>query len=158
MTSRHRSHLGTKLVFAVAVLVSAHASSFTYPRVPVRHKTPGELCTPSNPNFAEYRYRERIPYCRRNVSTALKTRVYESYGIPAEERGQYTIDHLIPLSLGGSNSERNLWPEHRAVKATRPRLEQDLFEALHDGRATQREVVESILEIKFDPDAEYFPD
>jgi hypothetical protein len=158
MSRRHRSHLGAKLVFVAAVLVWSQASSFTYPRVPLRHKTPGELCAPSHPSFAEYRYRERIPYCRRSVSSALKARVYESYGIPEAERGNYTIDHLIPLSIGGSNSERNLWPEHRAVKATRPRLEQDLYEALRDGRMTQREAVDTVLEIKFDPEAEYLPD
>ncbi len=50
----------------------------------------------------------------RDVSSALKRRVYLSYGIGRHRSGEYEIDHLIPLELGGSNSPRNLWPERYA--------------------------------------------
>lgn len=153
------------LAVAFVLLGYTSAFAFSYPRVPVRHKTPGELCTATNPHFVEYRYRERIPYCRRNVSEATKARIYDAYGIPQADRGQYTIDHLIPLSIGGSNSPKNLWPEHKAVKATRPNLEQQVFEALKDGAATQKDLVEHVLTVKFDPslpsgidDSEYASD
>lgn len=46
----------------------------------------------------------------RNVPIALKRRVYREYGIPYV-KGRYEVDHLIPLSIGGSNSIRNLWVE-----------------------------------------------
>src|SRR5258708_35091533 len=29
----------------------------------------------------------------------------------SEVRGMYEVDHLVSLSIGGSNSIRNLWPE-----------------------------------------------
>lgn len=47
----------------------------------------------------------------RNVSAATKRTVYAAYGISRHYRGQYEIDHLVPLELGGSNSLANLFPE-----------------------------------------------
>jgi 5-methylcytosine-specific restriction endonuclease McrA len=47
----------------------------------------------------------------RNVPAEMKREVYEEYGITSHESGDYEVDHLIPLELGGSNSIKNLWPE-----------------------------------------------
>lgn len=102
------------LIFALLV---------SYPAIPNANTTPGNLCTKSDADFAEYRYAEHIPYCDRHVTTGTKRAIYEAYGIPKEDQANYTIDHLIPLSIGGSNDRKNLWTEHKAVKATRPTTE-----------------------------------
>jgi hypothetical protein len=47
----------------------------------------------------------------RNVSPREKSEVYAAYGITKHTPGQYEIDHLISLELGGSNDPKNLWPE-----------------------------------------------
>ncbi len=48
----------------------------------------------------------------RNVSTTLKKRVYQEYGIAyPQPTGSYEADHLVPLELGGSNDIANLFPE-----------------------------------------------
>lgn len=47
----------------------------------------------------------------RNVSTETKREVYQEYGIYSHVSGQYEVDHLISLELGGSNDIANLWPE-----------------------------------------------
>ncbi|GCF11415.1 HNH endonuclease [Dictyobacter arantiisoli] len=47
----------------------------------------------------------------RNVPTSEKTEVYREYGIMHHTTGQYEVDHLISLELGGSNDIANLWPE-----------------------------------------------
>ena len=47
----------------------------------------------------------------RNVSTSLKNQVYAEYGITTHYTGQYEVDHLVSLELGGSNDISNLWPE-----------------------------------------------
>lgn len=122
--------------------------AWTYPLVPIDGMTPGEVCDVDNPDFERFRYEERIPYCKRNVSKSQKTRIYEAYNIPEECRGRYTIDHLIPLSIGGTNSELNLWPEHVLIKAERPDLEHDTFKLLAAGEITQEEAIETILEAK----------
>lgn len=47
----------------------------------------------------------------RNVSQSTKDDVYAEYGITSRAPGQYEVDHLVPLELGGSNDIANLWPE-----------------------------------------------
>jgi len=47
----------------------------------------------------------------RNVPTSEKDQVYAEYGITHHAAGQYEVDHLVSLELGGSNDIANLWPE-----------------------------------------------
>lgn len=41
----------------------------------------------------------------------VKNLVYARYGITKHSRETYEMDHLIPLELGGSNKQANLFPE-----------------------------------------------
>lgn len=47
----------------------------------------------------------------RNVTTSTKNKVYAEYGITHHTAGEYEVDHLVSLELGGSNDISNLWPE-----------------------------------------------
>src|SRR5437764_1030390 len=47
----------------------------------------------------------------RNVPSSEKDQVYAEYGIHSHYAGQYEVDHLVSLELGGSNDIANLWPE-----------------------------------------------
>lgn len=47
----------------------------------------------------------------RDVSVETKAQVYAEYGVTSRAPGQYEVDHLIPLELGGSNDVKNLWPQ-----------------------------------------------
>lgn len=143
-----KGFLGPALVcLSLFLSLAAHA----FPPVPDPVLTPGALCEVHDPDYAEDRYHERIPYCRRNVSSATKKSIYRVYGIPSRCTNRYTIDHFVPLSLGGDNSVRNLWPEHRNVKATRHDLEQKLYNQLAQGRLTRQEAVDLIYEHKLNP-------
>jgi hypothetical protein len=52
----------------------------------------------------------------RNVPAEMKREVYDEYGGTSHGSGDYEVDHLIPLDLGGPNSIINLWPEsHRTL-------------------------------------------
>ncbi len=47
----------------------------------------------------------------RNVPDSEKNQVYAEYDVRTHTTGQYEVDHLISLELGGSNDIANLWPE-----------------------------------------------
>ena len=46
---------------------------------------------------------------------SLKNQVFVDYGLknPKDGGKSYEIDHLVPLSLGGRDVEKNLWPQSR---------------------------------------------
>ena len=52
----------------------------------------------------------------RNVPDSEKNQVYAEYGITSHAPGQYEVDHLVSLELGGSNEIANLWPELASPK------------------------------------------
>lgn len=140
--------LGPALVFAsLFIAIAVHA----FPRVPDPQLTPGALCDVHDPDYSEDRYREKIPYCRRNVSSSTKRDIYRVYGIPSHCTKRYTIDHFVPLSLGGDNSLQNLWPEHKNVKATRQNLETELYQKISKGKISQSEAVDVIYQRKLNP-------
>lgn len=47
----------------------------------------------------------------RNISSAMKNRIFRSYKISPAKRSAYKIDFLIPVEIGGAKSQRNLWPQ-----------------------------------------------
>ncbi len=61
--------------------------------------TTDQICTPG--------YARSV----RNVPQSVKDDVYAEYGIASHAPGEYEVDHLISLELGGSNDIANLWPE-----------------------------------------------
>lgn len=132
---------------AVAIVTT----SLEFPFTPDSEKTTGSLCSASNPDFERYRYEERIPYCGRNVDREMKDKVYDAYGVPRGCRKDYTIDHFIPLSIGGTNSFNNLWPEHKSIKFLRQNLENDLYKQISKGEISQAEAVRIVTEAKLNP-------
>src|ERR1700736_4054564 len=82
------------------------------PIVPDPNLTPGDAfeVTVQDLYLCLHGYTKKV----RNVPAEMKREVYREYGITSHESGDYEVDHLISLELGGSNSIKNLWPEsHR---------------------------------------------
>jgi hypothetical protein len=63
-----------------------------------RQVTLTELCRPGSSKAV------------RHVPQALKRKVFQAYKVTPKP-GQFEIDHLISLELGGSNDFSNLWPQ-----------------------------------------------
>jgi hypothetical protein len=67
----------------------------------------------------------------RNVPEEVRRQIYREYGITSHGRGDYEVDHLISLELGGSNSIRNLWPESYRTSPWNARVKDRLEDKLH---------------------------
>lgn len=70
------------------------------------------------------------------------------YQVTKMPRGEFKIDHLIPLCMGGDNSPQNLWPQHRTVYLQTDPVEQESCERLSRGEITHRQAVEAVLSAK----------
>lgn len=67
----------------------------------------------------------------RNVPSSVKNRVYRIYGIKSHKPGEYEVDHLISLELGGSNSVKNLWPQSYVTQPWNAHVKDALENRLH---------------------------
>lgn len=144
-------------VVALSVLFPfslALGDSKRFPSVPDSQLTPGVLCTTPS----EYRYPEKIPYCKRDVSGEEKWSIintYDSelgYDIAQMSRSDFKIDHYIPLCMGGANNRENLWPQHKSVYAKTDPFEPMLCDMMAQGRISQENAVLMIKRVKADPD------
>lgn len=129
----------------------SYGSEYPYPVMPNPQVSPGHRCTVNDPSFRGYRYSWKLPVCNRSVSHELKVMVYKTYNIPEKCWNNYTIDHIIPLSIGGSNKYENLWPEHKAVKNTRIDLETNVHIAVELRKMSPEDAIKLVLRTKFDP-------
>ncbi len=75
--------------------------------LPNSQMTPGDTLDVTTKDICVSGYSSKV----RDVPTSVKDQVYREYGITSHKPGQYEVDHLISLELGGSNSVRNLWPQ-----------------------------------------------
>ena len=78
------------------------------PYLPNRKRTPGAIFTGATREIiCVPGYTKRV----RHVPVDMKKLVYNGYGIKHHIKGEYEVDHLVSLELGGSNDVTNLWPE-----------------------------------------------
>ncbi|HEY6379442.1 MAG TPA: HNH endonuclease [Candidatus Dormibacteraeota bacterium] len=79
----------------------------------------------------------------RHVTAEQYRTVYGAYGLPyPEPSGSYQLDHLIPLELGGDNTDANLWPEPASPTPgfrEKDALENTMHDLVCSGRLDLRE-------------------
>jgi hypothetical protein len=97
------------------------------PLLPDPVKTPGATFPVTAADICVPGYARKV----RNVPSSVKRKVYESYGITQRRPGQYEVDHLISLQLGGSNSAKNLWPESYVTEPWNAHVKDALENELH---------------------------
>ena len=104
------------------------------PILPDPTMTPGAALDVTAQDICVPGYSSRV----RNVPSSVKRQAYDEYGIASHEPGEYEVDHLISLELGGSNSIRNLWPESFRTQPwnahTKDRLENELHRLVCAGQ------------------------
>lgn len=120
--------------------------------VPDTRYTTGMLCSESDPNFSHtYRYNEKIPYCTRDVNGIEKSEVAKEYNTPRSDWRNYEFDHLIPLSIGGSDDIRNIWPQPLNQAKLKDRVEDEVFLAMKKGQLTQDQAISKLINWFCDP-------
>jgi len=92
-------HLGAQTKTSGCIAHGGLPDSACTPGTVFRNATQQQICT--------YGYTSSV----RNVPYSEKYQAYAEYRIYHHSSGQYEVDHLIPLELGGSNDIANLWPE-----------------------------------------------
>src|SRR5436190_15752044 len=90
-------------VLLLAILASSAASARRPPILPDRRLTPGDSLPITKDDICVPGYARKV----RDVPISIKRQVYQNYGIPSHRPGEFEVDHLISLELGGSNSIRN---------------------------------------------------
>src|SRR6202790_4907703 len=125
--------LARPFVFLLFLVPFAFAQQLT-PVVPDQQLTPGDTFEVTAQDLCVPGYSKKV----RSVSAEMKREVYQEYGITAHGPGDYEVDHLISLELGGSNSIKNFWPEsHRTLPwnaQVKDRLEDKLHELVCSGQ------------------------
>lgn len=119
--------------WAGAVTQSSHAvapaaDQGNAPLLPDSKMTPGATLPVTRDDICVPGYTRNV----RNVPVGLKRQVYAEYGIAHHKAGEYEVDHLISLELGGSNSIRNLWPQSYQTQPWNAHVKDQLENELHD--------------------------
>ncbi len=153
MTKIRKTNMQFTIILALLQifnLTAVLANEARFPTNPNLTETPGELC--STPDAV--RYPEKIAYCERDVDAYTKKAVIQKYDrvlgykISTMNRGEFKIDHLIPLCAGGANSESNLWPQHKSVYNKTDPVEPLLCQKMQEGKLRQTDAVRIIIEAK----------
>jgi hypothetical protein len=87
------------LAFLIALAANACAEDALVPNPKL---TPGKIA--------------RSEKDKRGVTLAMEHKVFARYRLPWSRRGQFKIDHLIPVELGGADTIDNLWPQSLRAK------------------------------------------
>lgn len=94
-------------LFILAFSATAMAAGIESPVVPDQKLTPGAVLTTDASKVCKPGYAKTV----RHTAGSVKRAVYLEYGITTHKSGQYEIDHLISLELGGADIKENLWPQ-----------------------------------------------
>lgn len=143
------SFIAILLSFSSFAYAGAGGTQGKFPTTPDPVMTPGKMC-----EFGIKRYPEGITYCERNVTSDEKRKIISDYDaklgfkIRTMNRGDFKIDHFIPLSIGGANDIENLWPQHKSVYAYSDPLEEKVFNLMNAAKIKQVEAIRVIKECK----------
>lgn len=123
------------------------ANAQNFPQKPDPLLTPGEIC------FEPKRivYPEKVQLCERDVTRETRAKVINTYVSQygfIYDNVSYKLDHYIPLCMGGSNSEKNLWVQHKTIFSITDKIEFSLCEQMALGRLKQKDAIFIIKRIK----------
>lgn len=118
------------------------AGALSLPLLPDESLTPGAILTTDTKTVCTPGYAGSV----RHVTQSTKNKIFAEYGI--KPSGDFEIDHLISLQLGGSNDESNLWPQSYTTMPYNAHVKDVLESYLHHlvckGKMTLQDAQEAI--------------
>ena len=101
-------------------------------RLPDPFCTPGSVAPRAREQVCVPGFSMQVRPTSSNADRA-KTAALRAYGLQYVDRKTVELDHLVPLSLGGSNDVTNLWPERSDIPNAGFRNRKDAVEdKIHD--------------------------
>jgi len=116
----------SKTLLALCLLWNVGAFA-RQPFLPDPALTPGDVFDVTLEDICAPGYSKKV----RAVTKPLREEAFKRYGVLSRRPGEYQLDHLIPLALGGSNSIKNLWPQPNNMSPWSARLKDALEVRLH---------------------------
>lgn len=98
------------IIFFSLLIFSLSGSALTQQKpshLPNPKLTPGDALRVTRDDLCDHKYEDLDD----STPVTVKDQVFKRYGIRMGGPESYNIDHLIPVSLGGSNDVKNLWPQ-----------------------------------------------
>lgn len=139
-----KSSLLTLIGISLAVSSAGLQRAGSPPVLPDPKLTPGDVLPVTRADVCVPGYSKKV----RDVPKSVKDQAYAEYGIASHRPGDFEVDHLISLELGGSNSIRNLWPQSYRTQPWNAHVKDRLENRLHslvcsgklDLRTAQQEI------------------
>lgn len=110
--------------FAILLLLAGTAQAADLPSPDI---TPGKVMTTDTAKICARGYAKT----QRHTPQSVKNERYRSYGIAHHKAGQYEIDHLVSLELGGADVASNLWPQSYLASPWNAHVKDRLENYLH---------------------------
>lgn len=106
--------------------------------------TPGAYCEKNGTDYIGMAYDNTVPICKRHVTNSKKVAVAKLYGIDKKDIRFYRFDHYIPISLGGSNDIKNIWPEPIRESKKKDEIEKSAIRKLKSKQVTYKQAIQMI--------------
>jgi hypothetical protein len=119
------------LVAGLLLLISSPSMAIGSWTLPNSSMTPGAVGSVDVNTVCVRGYSRTVRPAYTPTWRRFRTSVFRAYGIPHDQWRRYTIDHLIPLALGGAPEDlRNVWPEPNAEAKRKDNVEDALVAAV----------------------------
>jgi hypothetical protein len=138
-------YVGLNQDLAIPDVVTATTTTIADQRTPTtlyfinRTLTPGDVLTDDLETICVSGYSSTV----RNVTTVMKRQVYKDYG-KTYGVDKYDVEHLVALSIGGSNDYSNLWLIDDELHKNKTRLDRWLKTGICNGEYNITEIHQKV--------------
>jgi len=124
-------------LLGTVVVLAAHSPAIAN-ELPNRTTTPGAVITRDRSLICVRGYAQSVRHRYDGEWLRFRTAMFREYGLPHARWRDFTVDHLVPIELGGEpfgviggrRDLRNVWPEPKAEARRKDAVEDALHAAV----------------------------